>query len=231
MADVGIRPHDDVAGRREQRLPERLALAAERAVAREHVQVLDDACSLGLGDLARPIGRRGVDDEDLVEQRTRPTISRIACARSGRSSPPRRASVARADTVTPCFSLSWTSRRSHRTRRDGSSTRRTSAPRGPARPGFFRLPDRRRSTRPSSGVSNVVPADLLARLDDDDRRLGTRGDRLGQCPEQVQSTPSPPGTADAPIDHEVGLLGLTQDRVPTLGASRGPPRPCPSGAA
>ena len=31
--------------------------------------MLDDAGALGLGDLARPVGRRGVDDEDLVEQR------------------------------------------------------------------------------------------------------------------------------------------------------------------
>ena len=31
--------------------------------------MLDDARALRLGDLARPVGRRRVDDEDLVEQR------------------------------------------------------------------------------------------------------------------------------------------------------------------
>ena len=72
VPDVGVGPHDDVAARREERLPERLALAAERAVARQHVGVLDDPRALGLGDLARPVGRRGVDDEDLVEQRHAP---------------------------------------------------------------------------------------------------------------------------------------------------------------
>ena len=52
-----------------ERLPERLALAPERAVAGQHVGVLDDAGALGLGDLAGPVGRGGVDDEDLVEER------------------------------------------------------------------------------------------------------------------------------------------------------------------
>ena len=31
--------------------------------------MLDDPGALGLGDLARPVGRRRVDDEDLVEER------------------------------------------------------------------------------------------------------------------------------------------------------------------
>ena len=48
--------------------------------------------------------------------------------------------------------------------------------------------------------SNVVAADGLAGLDDDDRRLRARGDGLGQRPEQVASRrPSPPGAADAPM--------------------------------
>ena len=34
--------------------------------------MLDDAGALGLGDLAGPVGRRRVDDEDLVEQRHAP---------------------------------------------------------------------------------------------------------------------------------------------------------------
>ena len=90
VPDVRVGPHDDVAGGLVDRLPERLALAHERAVARQDVGVLDDAGALGLGDLARPVGRRRVDDEDLVEERDAPDhLAHRARGRSARSSPPR----------------------------------------------------------------------------------------------------------------------------------------------
>ena len=66
---VRVGPHDDVAGGLVDRFPERLALADERAVSRQNVGMLDDARALGLGDLACPVGRCGVDDEHLIEQR------------------------------------------------------------------------------------------------------------------------------------------------------------------
>ena len=60
-------------------------------------------------------------------------------------------------------------------------------------------------------------ADLLARLDDDDRRLGTRGDRLGECPEQVRVDAIAARHSRRAHDDEVRLLGLTQDRVAHVG--------------
>ncbi len=68
VPDVRVAPGNEVAARLEEALPEGLALAAVRAVAGQHVGVLDDTRPLGLGDLARAIGRRGVDDEELVHQ-------------------------------------------------------------------------------------------------------------------------------------------------------------------
>jgi hypothetical protein len=66
---VRVGPHDDVAGRLVQRLPERFALAHERAIARQDIGVADDARTLGLGDLAGAVGRGRIDDQDLVEER------------------------------------------------------------------------------------------------------------------------------------------------------------------
>ncbi len=56
-------------------------------------------------------------------------------------------------------------------------------------------------------------ADLLARLDDHDRRLGTGGDGLGQRPEQVRVHPVGAGHRRRAHHDEVGLLGLAQDGV------------------
>src|SRR5712671_107901 len=56
VADVRVGPDDDVPGRLEDRLPEGLALATERAIAWQDVRMLDDPCPLGLGDLAGPVG-------------------------------------------------------------------------------------------------------------------------------------------------------------------------------
>ena len=60
---------DDVAARDEQALPQRLALAAPRAQLRQQLLMdVDRHAQLG-GDLARAIGRVGIDQHDLVQQR------------------------------------------------------------------------------------------------------------------------------------------------------------------
>jgi hypothetical protein len=69
VADVGVAPGDEVAARLEEALPEGFALAAIRAVAGQHVGVLDDARALALGDLASAVGRCGIDHEQLVDER------------------------------------------------------------------------------------------------------------------------------------------------------------------
>ena len=90
VPDVGVGPDDDVAARLEEGLPERLALAPERAVARQDVGVLDDAGALGLGDLAGPVGRLRVDDQDLVDERDAAhQLADRAPDDRARSSPPR----------------------------------------------------------------------------------------------------------------------------------------------
>ncbi len=67
--DVRVRPGDEVPGRGVQALPERFALAAVRAVARQHVRVNHHSRALRLGDRARVVVRLGVDHEQLVDQR------------------------------------------------------------------------------------------------------------------------------------------------------------------
>ena len=69
VADIRVAPHDDVARRLEQAFPERLALPAVRAVARQHVRVLDDAGTLAGRDLARRVLGGGVDHDQLVHER------------------------------------------------------------------------------------------------------------------------------------------------------------------
>ena len=54
--------------------------------------------------------------------------------------------------------------------------------------------------------------DLLAGLDDDDGRLRARRDRLGQRAEQVRLAIRPERLGRGAHHHEVGLLGLAQDR-------------------
>ena len=69
VADVRVAPDDDVAERLVEALPERLALPAVGAVAGQHVRVLHDTGALACGDLARPVHGRGVDDQQLVDER------------------------------------------------------------------------------------------------------------------------------------------------------------------
>ena len=57
------------------------------------------------------------------------------------------------------------------------------------------------------------PLDPLAGLDHDDRRLRAGGDRLRQGAEQVALAAGAAGLGRGAHDHEVGLLGLAQDRV------------------
>ena len=58
--------------------------------------------------------------------------------------------------------------------------------------------------------------DLLAGLDDDDGRLRARRDRLRQRPEQVRLTVGSERLRRGAHHHEVGLLGLAQDRRPDV---------------
>ena len=58
--------------------------------------------------------------------------------------------------------------------------------------------------------------DLLAGLDDDDGRLRARRDRLGQRPEQVRLAVGPERLGRGAHHHEIGLLGLAQDRRPDV---------------
>ena len=68
VADVGVGPDHDVAARLVEALPQRLALAGEAAVSRQHLLVDHDARALGPGDFAGSIGRVRVDDEQLVDE-------------------------------------------------------------------------------------------------------------------------------------------------------------------
>src|SRR4029079_15828471 len=64
VADVGVDPGDDVALQDVEAFPEGLALARIRAVLRQDVLVdVDGDAEIG-ADLARPIGRTAVDQDD-----------------------------------------------------------------------------------------------------------------------------------------------------------------------
>ena len=67
VADVRVRPDHDVAGRLVEALPERLALAAVAAVARQHLAVDRYPGSLGGGDLPRAVLGVGVHDQELID--------------------------------------------------------------------------------------------------------------------------------------------------------------------
>ena len=90
VADVRVGPDDDVAAGLVEALPQRLALAGEAAVARQNLLVDDHSGAFRCGDLAGPIGRVGVDDEQLVHQRM--ALHQLAPGPADdrrRSSPPR----------------------------------------------------------------------------------------------------------------------------------------------
>ena len=150
--------------------------------------MLDDAGALGLGDLAGPVRRRGVDDEDLVEERH--AADHLA----------HRPPDDRADR------LLLVERRQHEADREPLLLLELDQPAqvgelgvvevGLAEPALDAGRDGARLLGRAVGGGERLGAggqllegralDRLARLDDHDRRLGARGDRLGECPEQVR---------------------------------------------
>ena len=183
--------------------------------------MLDDPGALGLGDLAGPVGRRRVDDEDLVEQRH---AAHHLADRPADDRPDRLLLVERrqdeADRQALLLLELARAGAGRRTRRGGSSTRRTSARRGPApRAPPRRRGRRRRASRPARrSCSNVCAPDRLARLDDDDGRLAPASAiASGRAPNSCRRRRRPPGGADAPITTRSALLRLAQDRVPDVG--------------
>src|SRR6266550_5492590 len=67
--DVGVDPHDDVAREDVQALPERLAFPAVAARLGKDLVVDEDGDAFVFCDLAGPILRARVDDDELVDQR------------------------------------------------------------------------------------------------------------------------------------------------------------------
>ena len=198
---VGVGPHDDVAGRLVERLPERLALADERAVARQDVGMLDDARALGLGDLAGPVRRRRVDDEDLVEQRHatdhlahRPrTIGPIVSSSL---------SVGRTRLIVRfCFSLSVTSRRRSANsawwKFDSPNQRSTRT--GTARASSAARSAAARVSARAASWSNVVRSMVSRVLTTMTVGLARAAIASGRAPNRYVSPSAPPGDAEAPM--------------------------------
>ncbi len=215
VPDVRVRPDDDVAAGLVERLPERLALAAERPVARQDVGVLDDARARGR--------RRSRACRRWTRSRSR--ASRRGAARA----PPSRGSRRRHDRPDR---LGLVERRQDQAdgeallllerdeaaqvgelARGGSSPRRTSARRGPGPRATPRRRGRRRpaSRRAAASCSNVwrpIGSRVLTTMTDG---LGALGDRLGQGAEERGRRGSP-GGAEAPMTTRSRVLGLAQDR-------------------
>ena len=181
-----------------------------------------------LGDLARPIGRRGVDDEDLVEQRdaTDHLPDRLAHDRADR--------------------LLFVERRQHQRDRDALLLLELDRRRKSPNSAWWKFDSpNQRSTRAgtarassaarSAAINDLLfrerverrAADLLARLDDDDRRLGRAAIASGSAPNRYESAPSPPGTAEAPITTRSAFSASRRMALRTLGASRRTASPLP----
>src|SRR5207245_1547702 len=67
--DVGVHPHDEIAGHHVEALPERLALPAVAAAFWEDLVVDEDRDAFVRRDLARAVLGPRVDDDDLVHER------------------------------------------------------------------------------------------------------------------------------------------------------------------
>ena len=219
VPDVGVGPDDDVAARLEDRLPERLALAPERAVAGEDVGVLDDAGALGLGDLAGPVGRLRVDDEDLVDQRdpAHQLADRAADDRPDRLLLVERRQDERDRQALLLLELDEAAEVGEL----GVVEVRLAEPAlDPGRHGAGFLGGAiggGECLGPRGELLERLAADRLARLDDDDRRLRPGGDRLRQRPEQVGVAVGAARLGRGAHDDEVRPLGLAQDRVADVG--------------
>ena len=180
VPDVRVAPDDEVAARLVQALPERLALAAVAAVARQHVRVEDHARALALGDRR---GCRRSKSESMTSSSSSSGDALHQLAPRRRDDRPDRLRLVeggqdQADRQPLLLLERRRAGRGRRTPRGGSSTRRTSArpargrrasgSRGTLR-GRQRLGLRWRAARTSARL------DRLARLDDDDRRPGAAG--------------------------------------------------------
>ena len=169
------------------RLPERFALADERAVAGQHVGVLDDAGALGLGDLAGPVRRRRVHDEDLVEERD--AADHLA-HRAAHDRPDRLLLVeGRQDEADRQLLLLLERHQPPQVGELGVVEVRFAEPAlDPDRDGARLLGCPVRGGQrlgPGGQLVERRALDRLAGLDDHDRRLGTGRDRLRQRTEQV----------------------------------------------
>ncbi len=132
--------------------------------------------------------------------------------------------------MTPCFSLSWTSRRrspnSAWWKFDSPNQRSTRA--GTARASSAARSAAARVSARDARASKVGAADGLAGLDHDDARLGPRRDRLRQRPEQVRvRRRRRRAIADAPMTTRSAFSASRRMALRTLGASRRTPSPVP----
>ena len=177
--------------------------------------MLDDPGALGLGDLAGPVGRAGVDDEDLVEERDpahhlahRPAddrADRLLLVERRQDERDRQALLLlELDEAAEIGELGVVEVRLAEPAldpgRDGA--RLLGGPVG----GGERL-------GPRGELLERLAADHLAGLDDDDGRLRPGRDRLRQGTEQVGLAVGAGRLGRRAHDDEVGLLGLAQDRV------------------
>ena len=185
--------------------------------------MLDDAGALGLGDLARPVGRRRVDDEDLVEQRH--AADHLA-HRPADDRPDRLLLVERRQDEADRQALLLLERRragaGRRTRRGGSSTRRTSARPGPGR----RAPPRRRgrrrpASRPARPAGRTSSRSIVSRvLTTMTVGLARAAIASGRAPNRYVSPSAPPGDAEAPMTTRSAFSASRRIALRTFGASR-----------
>ena len=181
--------------------------------------MLDDAGAFRFGDLARAVRRRGVDDEDLVEQRHAPDH---LAHRPADDRPDRLLLVERRqdqadgqvllllerDEASEVGELGMVEVRLAEPALDADRD----GPRllgGAVRGG--------QGLRPRGQLVEGVAGDGLARPDHDDRRLRARGDGFREGAEQVALPVRPARRGRRAHDDEVGLLGLAQDRVADVG--------------
>ena len=175
--------------------------------------MLDDPGALGLGDLARPVRRRGVDDEDLVEERHPPDhlADRAPDDRADRLLLVER----RQDEADRQALLLLELRQPAQVGELGVVEVRLAEPALDARghgARFLRGP-----VRGGEGLGagrqllERLAPDRLARLHDDDGRLRARGDRLGHRAEQVGRAVDR-GRRGGAHDDDVRVVGLAQDR-------------------
>ena len=154
---VGVDEDDDVAGGGGQRPPQRLALARHRRQARQHVVAVHDVGAGRAATSCRGVGRPGVDDDELVDERLG-DVHQVASDRSRRCRrpwPPR--SSAGSTTLTVVLPLAASSRSSGQSAARRRSAARTSA-RRPAR--IALLSSLRRLSRSWTGFPGSIAGPL-----------------------------------------------------------------------